>query len=241
MFKASGKRVNPRIRTLKSVYKTHIDAVHFRLVDQHQQQGTTSTDRDQGAEDDEGGETVASPTRGDNQGAGAGAGSGGNGSNGNGTDGQSTAPQFSSARIREFKEFVRDGRSYEKLVQAFAPSIWEMNDVKRGLLCLLFGCTLAEVQETSRKRRRRGLAGGQGLEGEGEGLGHGLNQSMVTDDDGEMGKSLPLLLCPVLSWLIFLTVSQHTHSLTHSITYSLSIILFFIPLPPSYPLLWYQG
>lgn len=30
-------------------------------------------------------------------------------------------------------------QAYNKLVQAFAPSVWEMDDVKRGLLCLLFG------------------------------------------------------------------------------------------------------
>ena len=32
--------------------------------------------------------------------------------------------EFSAARIKEFHAFVQDGRSYEKLVQAFAPSIW---------------------------------------------------------------------------------------------------------------------
>ena len=32
--------------------------------------------------------------------------------------------EFSVARIKEFHAFVQDGRSYEKLVQAFAPSIW---------------------------------------------------------------------------------------------------------------------
>ena len=35
--------------------------------------------------------------------------------------------EFSAARISEFKAFVQDGRSYEKLVQAFAPSIWYLS------------------------------------------------------------------------------------------------------------------
>ena len=103
-------------------------------MDQHQQHGTTSTDHDQGDEGEEHDDPSASPASGGSPGGG---GAGGGGSSGQ--DPQHTVPQFSSARIREFKEFVRDGRSYEKLVQAFAPSIWEMNDVKRGLLCLLFG------------------------------------------------------------------------------------------------------
>ena len=48
-----------------------------------------------------------SPAGGGNQGAGAGLGVGVGVS---GQEGQSNVPQFSAARIREFKEFVRDGR-----------------------------------------------------------------------------------------------------------------------------------
>ena len=93
-----------------------------------------------------------------------------------------------------------------------------MNDVKRGLLCLLFGGTLAEVQETSRKRRRRGLAGGsgQGREGEGEGSGHGLNQSMMTDDDGEMGKLMTDIHLMMTSYPLTITTFPNTQpTLTH--------------------------
>lgn len=45
---------------------------------------------------------------------------------------------FSVDRIRQFEDFAKDD-AYHRLVQAFAPSIWEMDDVKRGVLCLLFG------------------------------------------------------------------------------------------------------
>jgi DNA replication licensing factor MCM4 len=30
---------------------------------------------------------------------------------------------------------------YERLVSSLAPSIWEMEEVKKGLLCQLFGAT----------------------------------------------------------------------------------------------------
>jgi DNA replication licensing factor MCM4 len=63
-----------------------------------------------------------------------------------GSDPQAILEQFSTERIREFKAFAADGDVYNRLVQAFAPSIWEMDDVKRGILCLLFGGSLPEAQ-----------------------------------------------------------------------------------------------
>ena len=40
---------------------------------------------------------------------------------------------------------VRLGRQadiYEKLTASLAPSIWQMDDVKKGILCQLFGATV---------------------------------------------------------------------------------------------------
>lgn len=34
-----------------------------------------------------------------------------------------------------------DPNIYERLVASLAPSVWEMEDVKKGLLCQLFGGT----------------------------------------------------------------------------------------------------
>ena len=57
-------------------------------------------------------------------------------------------PQFSSDRIRQIERFARDGEApYEKLVRALAPSIYGMEDVKRGVLCMLFG-GCARLRET---------------------------------------------------------------------------------------------
>lgn len=47
-----------------------------------------------------------------------------------------------------------DPQIYEKLVKAFAPSIWENDDVKKGILCQLFGGTQKEFSEAGRGRFR---------------------------------------------------------------------------------------
>ena len=63
--------------------------------------------------------------------------------NTNSTDiNDTSATQFSTERLSEFYAFAQAGNVYDRLVKSFAPSIWEMDDVKRGLLCLLFGGTI---------------------------------------------------------------------------------------------------
>lgn len=43
---------------------------------------------------------------------------------------------------KKMKELGKDPNIYERLAKSFAPSIWEMTDVKKGILCQLFGaCT----------------------------------------------------------------------------------------------------
>lgn len=46
---------------------------------------------------------------------------------------------FTDTQLRKFKEFSEDPMVYDKLIDAFAPSIWENQDVKKGILCQLFG------------------------------------------------------------------------------------------------------
>jgi DNA replication licensing factor MCM4 len=42
---------------------------------------------------------------------------------------------FNDRQVQRFKEFSKDPELSEKLVDAFAPSIWENHDVKKGILC----------------------------------------------------------------------------------------------------------
>jgi DNA replication licensing factor MCM4 len=61
---------------------------------------------------------------------------------------------FSDSQIQKFKEFSQDPQVIDKLVDAFAPSIWENQDVKKGILCQLFGGVSKEFSQSGRGRFR---------------------------------------------------------------------------------------
>ena len=46
---------------------------------------------------------------------------------------------FSEQEIEEFKAFSKNPDVQDILVDSLAPSIWENADVKKGILCQLFG------------------------------------------------------------------------------------------------------
>jgi DNA replication licensing factor MCM4 len=50
-------------------------------------------------------------------------------------------------------ELSRDPQIYDRLVRSIAPSIWELEDVKRGILCLLFGGANSEAGAASARFR----------------------------------------------------------------------------------------
>lgn len=108
MFRAVPNRPNPKMRIVKSVFKTYLDAVHLRDLSHS---GNMTNDNPIS----ENTETNLNLTE-DNF-------------------------NFSEARIQEFRNFASNPNVYEVLVKSMAPSIWELDDVKRGLLCLLFGGT----------------------------------------------------------------------------------------------------
>ncbi|KAE8725613.1 DNA replication licensing factor MCM4 [Hibiscus syriacus] len=47
--------------------------------------------------------------------------------------------QFDEDKVDKLKELSKQPDIYEKLTRSLAPNIWELDDVKRGLLCQLFG------------------------------------------------------------------------------------------------------
>lgn len=55
--------------------------------------------------------------------------------------------QFSEEKEAALRALAKTPNIYEKLVDAFAPSIYEMDDVKKGILCMLFGGTIKEHQD----------------------------------------------------------------------------------------------
>ncbi|KAM6581506.1 hypothetical protein CsatA_005280 [Cannabis sativa] len=46
---------------------------------------------------------------------------------------------FDEKKVEELKELSKQPDIYDRLMRSLAPNIWELDDVKRGLLCQLFG------------------------------------------------------------------------------------------------------
>ncbi|KAJ6629243.1 MCM2/3/5 family-domain-containing protein [Mycena sp. CBHHK59/15] len=129
IFRSVPVRVNPRQRTLKSLFKTYLDVVHVRLTG--------------GSEGREGIVAFDKTTRpaGDRI-----PGVGGVGDMDGGmsdVDGQRTRSAELEDKLRQLS-----GRTdiYELLARSLAPSIWEMEDVKKGILLQLFGGTNKSIQ-----------------------------------------------------------------------------------------------
>ena len=102
VWRAAPTRLNPRIRTVHSVYRTYIDIVHIR------KSFTTQIENEEIQNFDE---TIA-------------------------------IKEHEEKRKQMAEELSKDPEIYEKLIRSFAPSIWQMDEVKKGLLCLLFGGSL---------------------------------------------------------------------------------------------------
>lgn len=112
IFRVSPVRVNPRQRTIKSIYKTYVDVLHIQKVDKKRMGADASTlDMD---DDDEI---------------------------------QADAPGMEETRkvTPEEEEKIRATAArddiYELLARSLAPSVYEMDDVKKGILLQLFGGT----------------------------------------------------------------------------------------------------
>ncbi len=163
IFKAHPHRINPRMRTVRAVYKTHIDCIHFRRIDMNETSMSGFSEDDHGNNTNEGTES-----------------SGGGG-------GDAICKQFSAERILEFENFAKpvgNTTVYDKLIQSFAPSIWELDDVKRGVLCQLFGGTTGNAREKVRKSKTGNSNSKQGIDRtRGGGTAAGLMGQGVFDFD----------------------------------------------------------
>eukprot|EP01137_Pigoraptor_chileana_P005734 Opistho-2@49187 len=113
IYRATPLRVNPRDRTLKSIYKIHIDVVHFKKTDKRRMARAEGDETSNNVED-----------------------------------------RISPEREGELKALSRLPDIYDRLTRALAPSIWELADVKKGILCQLFGGTNKVMKEAGKGRLR---------------------------------------------------------------------------------------
>lgn len=110
IYRATPLRIVPRQRTVKAVFKTHIDVIHFKKT-------ASSRMAREG-------------------------------------DGLFTDPAAEAAMAARLKALSQQPDIYDRLVRALAPNIFEFDDVKRGVLCQLFGGVHKEFKDASRGRCR---------------------------------------------------------------------------------------
>ncbi|KAI0753308.1 MCM-domain-containing protein [Daedaleopsis nitida] len=126
IFRSMPVRVNPRQRTLKSLYRTHLDVVHIRI----------------GTDERVGLDRSTRPAGGDRI-----SGVGGVGGGIDMDDDQESAVERQQRTMsrEELEAKLRDLSQrpdiYELLSRSLAPSIYGMDDVKKGILLQLFGGT----------------------------------------------------------------------------------------------------
>lgn len=121
IYRSVPVRVNPRQRTIKSLFKTYLDVVHLKIG----ASGSLGLDKSTRA----GGDRAP-----------------GVGGVGDGEDeDEVTVEGRGKTRRAEMEERVKELSTrddiYNMLARSLAPSIWEMDDVKKGILLQLFGGT----------------------------------------------------------------------------------------------------
>jgi DNA replication licensing factor MCM4 len=132
IYKAMGVRVNPQQRVLKNVYRTYIDVINFVRHDKRRFNVNVDEEAKEGDEAMEVDEAAVQDQLLKDE----------------------HENMFDDRLVKKFKDFSRDPQLYEKLVDAFAPSIWENQDVKKGILCQLFGGCSKEFSQSGRGRFR---------------------------------------------------------------------------------------
>ncbi|KAH6691288.1 MCM2/3/5 family protein [Plectosphaerella plurivora] len=124
IFRASPVRVNPRQRTVKSVFKTFVDVLHVQKVDKKRMGADASTI---GVGDDEERELDKNLEE---------------------------TKKISPEEEEKIKETGARDDIYDLLSRSLAPSIYEMDDVKKGILLQLFGGTNKTFQKGGSPRYR---------------------------------------------------------------------------------------
>ncbi|RMZ91514.1 hypothetical protein DV736_g1241, partial [Chaetothyriales sp. CBS 134916] len=109
IFRANPVRVNPRMRTVKSLFKTYLDVVHIQKTDKKRLGVDPSTIEEELAEH------VAGQTE--------------------------QVRKVTAGEEARIKETATRPDIYELLSRSLAPSIYELEDVKKGILLQLFGGT----------------------------------------------------------------------------------------------------
>ena len=146
VYRAVPIRVAPNQRAIRSIYKTYLDIIHIRKDTKGKLRNTAKKDDNEDMKDAEytktgSGNVDDDVTNMDSQQQ------QNNETINTETMASNISPrgdaelEFSPARIREIEELSRQPDVYDRLAKSVAPSIWELEDIKKGILCQLFGAT----------------------------------------------------------------------------------------------------
>ena len=113
VFRALGRRLNPRISTIHSIYTTVVDVIHFSKDDK-EKMASMEADKTSGEYAPK--ITVLSTTEKDAE----------------------VRARVEAMRAAHASD-VTGAATYTALAASLAPSIWELDDVKKGVLLMLFG------------------------------------------------------------------------------------------------------
>jgi DNA replication licensing factor MCM4 len=141
IYRALGIRTNPHVRTLKNIYRTYIDVIGYTKTDSKRYEngpldGNKELQDDAQANDDLHGLEEEAQEEQE-------LGLGGEGDGG-----------FTKEKVAEFHKLAQNPLVYDLLIDALAPSIWECHDVKKGILCQLFGGCSKSFSSSGRGRFR---------------------------------------------------------------------------------------
>lgn len=133
IFRSQPVRVNPRARTQKSLYKTFVDVVHVKRGNTRRLGVDLSTREESEAAAQRGAQALGVGGEDEDEDVDIRAGVGAAAAEG-------SAPPNEDL-VEKLKEIADRPDAYELLARSLAPSIYEMEDVKKGILLQLFGGT----------------------------------------------------------------------------------------------------
>lgn len=130
IFRSVPVRLNPRQRVIKSLFKTYVDVVHIKKTDAKRMgvDGSTRAGDDRRGVVGVGGDELAGDPDGED--------------GMDLDDGEEVREASAQAKLKErMVEMSQRPDIYQYLARSLAPSIWEMDDIKKGILLQLFGGT----------------------------------------------------------------------------------------------------
>ncbi|GAA5872937.1 hypothetical protein JCM1840_005892 [Sporobolomyces johnsonii] len=137
IFRSVPVRLNPRQRVIKSLFKTYIDVLHVKKTDR-KRMGLDGSTRGGGGEDRRG---VVGVGMEDDDAAAAGEDGAAAEDDDMLADDERDAANTQAKLKEKLVEISRRPDIYDYLSRSLAPSIFEMDDVKKGILLQLFGGT----------------------------------------------------------------------------------------------------